>query len=349
MVNWSGCTAQWARITVAGKARPKAISSGKPAWAREERLPGKHQQHEQRQAADGDRRHPAGQREAPAGRQRLLTTPLGRFDPARSSRPRTPLSTGRGRGDKGDVSSKTGFWRHLESIPRPPNRTLAWRHGVPETPFSYTSPLSPLQLRGRPLEDDAEAVHLAVAGLAARGRAARRRGPPRRWTRAGRPRLLRRSMSSGPTGAAPVGAASSPRGRPGVEVEVRRGDLVTSGEHRTLHPVLQLADVAGPAMSDQLLLCIAVQLGGLPAFSCCRVGQEVPGQRQDVVGAQIERPARPARSTFNRIVQVLAEASLCDRLLQRGVGGADQPDIGAQRLAAAPAAGTRRSAPRAAA
>ena len=97
------------------------------------------------------------------------------------------------------------------------------------------------------------------------------------------------------------------------------------GDHAA-HLVLELADVAGPAIEEQALhrffgdaqLAFLEFLGG--------AGDEVVDEAGDLVAAFAQRRDRQA-DDVEAVEEVLAEAAVADGVFEIGVGGGDDADV----------------------
>ena len=104
-------------------------------------------------------------------------------------------------------------------------------------------------------------------------------------------------------------------------------DLLPAAEdHGPFDDVLELADVAGPEIGDQLFLRLIGEAGDLPAGLGVEFSQEVVGQQGDVLGPL----AQGGDDDFQHAeaeIEVAAENALDHRLFQVAIGGGDHADI----------------------
>ncbi len=117
------------------------------------------------------------------------------------------------------------------------------------------------------------------------------------------------------------------RGRVRDELQIDRvNDPIARHDEGVLHSVLELADVARPAMREELRLGLRREVrrgkSGLR-----HVGREkVASQRQDIAGTIAERRDVDVRDV-EAIEEIFAKATLADGLGQAGVGGRDEAHV----------------------
>ena len=117
---------------------------------------------------------------------------------------------------------------------------------------------------------------------------------------------------------------------------VGRDDAARAQRHRLLDHVLELADVAREVVLDELLDHALGEAGVRVHLPVVLVEEELDEQR-DVFAPLAQRRQMEARDV-EAVVEVLAEALLCDRLRQIRVGGRDDADVDLDRLVLADAA-----------
>ncbi len=107
-------------------------------------------------------------------------------------------------------------------------------------------------------------------------------------------------------------------------------------QRRPRHRALELADVARPVVAQQPFGGLGRQLLGVErqAVGGAVAADEPRRQHRDVHRPLLER-RQPDREGVHPVEQVLAEAALAHELVERAVGGRDQPEVDVDRLAAA--------------
>jgi len=117
---------------------------------------------------------------------------------------------------------------------------------------------------------------------------------------------------------------------------LRLHHAVAAGQQAVVDDVLQLADIAWPAVLDQLGLGFGAQLHRPVAQPLAVAADEVPGQWQDVPRPVAQRVQLQGHHV-QPVVQVFAEMPGVDRLLQLHVGRRQHPHIDRDTLARAQA------------
>ena len=107
-----------------------------------------------------------------------------------------------------------------------------------------------------------------------------------------------------------------------------RGDLRTAFEHHgALDDVPELAHVARPGVGEQAVLGFAVEAVETPAHLGLQCGEEMAGERQDVLAA-LGQPDDVDREDVQAIEEIVAEALVAHHRLQVAVGERDHPHVG---------------------
>ncbi len=110
-----------------------------------------------------------------------------------------------------------------------------------------------------------------------------------------------------------------------------RHDVAFGQRHRPFHHVFQLAHVARPGVSQQQLLGRLLEAAQRLARPFGRPGQEVLGQRQDVLGPVAQRRQVDV-DDVQPVEQVLPEPPFLQPFFQMSVGGGDQANVHPFRL-----------------
>ena len=110
--------------------------------------------------------------------------------------------------------------------------------------------------------------------------------------------------------------------------------LALAHQDRALDRVLELANVAGPAVLLQTAHGVGRERGDTVAELAGEALQEVIRQRHDILAPVAERRDDDVHDVQS-IEEILAELPLLDRRLEIDVGGGDDPDIDLHRPAAA--------------
>ena len=113
-----------------------------------------------------------------------------------------------------------------------------------------------------------------------------------------------------------------------------RDPTAAAHQQRVMDDVLELANVAGPAVPLQALRSLRIQVDLAQSQPLPVDVEEVFGQRLDVAGPIAQRRQRQDRD-LEPVVQVLAEAPGADGIRQIDVRGSDQPHVDRDRCPAA--------------
>src|SRR5262249_15923041 len=112
-------------------------------------------------------------------------------------------------------------------------------------------------------------------------------------------------------------------------------DAVGREHDRALHPMLELADVAGPTVRSKAFECFGRERH-LRAFVARRVDVgEVPGERFDLVRAPPPEGRQFDLDDLHPVVEIFAKRARRHELLEIAVRGANYPDVGSHRLTSA--------------
>ena len=110
--------------------------------------------------------------------------------------------------------------------------------------------------------------------------------------------------------------------------------LALADDDRALDRVFQFSDIAGPGVGRERGAGLGAQSGDRFVEMGSHALHEKSGQLRNVLAALAQR-RQLQRKDLQAEVEVLAEGTVGDHLLEVAVGGGDNADIGAERLGAA--------------